>query len=358
MTPHIRDLFDVDRLNKHLADGHVREQTHPHLPLRILNYTERTAYERVWTDVTRRCRGLIVDAAGLVVARPFEKFFNHGEAEAGALDMAAKTIVVDKVDGSLGIIHRAGADWAVATRGSFTSEQAIHGTQVLRTRYAGFRPPDGVTVLCEIVFPGNRIVCDYGDLDDLVLLGAVDIATGTVMGPHEVAGWPGPRAQTFEAPTLADALAIPPRAGAEGLVVRMVDTGAMIKIKQPDYVALHRIVTGLNARVVWEQLGDGKSVAEICEPLPDEFHDWVWQVRNGLMDAASAILTTARHEHEQILASLPDGWARKDYAALARSENRAWLFMLLDGKDPAPKIWRTLCPSGDDRPINITEDAA
>jgi RNA ligase len=139
----------------------------------------------------------------------------------------------------------------------------------------------------------------------------------------------------------------------------MVDTGTMVKIKQDDYVALHKIVTGLNARVVWEQLGEGKTVADICEPLPDELHDWVKTLTEDLTQRMAVTLIEARREHFRIKNSLSDGWTRKDYAAVAsKSPNRAWLFMLLDGKDPSEKIWRTLRPSGDDRPLHVTEDVA
>ncbi|OLT24393.1 hypothetical protein BJF79_13710 [Actinomadura sp. CNU-125] len=341
MTLHITDLLDDDALTHAIDAGHVRAQHHPTLPLTIYNYTERCQYERAWTFVTRTCRGLIVGDDGTVVARPWAKFFNHGEPEAGTLDLDARVEVVDKIDGSLGILYPTGDGFAVATRGSFTSDQAVHATQLLRERYGEFEPPPGVTVLFEVVYPGNRIVVDYGGLDDLVLLGAVDIATGWTYAPFAVPDWPGPCAQTFEADTLADALALPPRPGAEGVVVR-VEGGTMVKLKQAAYVELHRIVTGLNARVVWEALGSGRTVADICEPLPDELHAWVGDVADRLMGELRRIEYSARARHEVILQGLATPVDRKEYAKAAiQSEHRAWLFMLLDGKDPAAKIWRT-----------------
>ena len=51
-----------------------------------------------------------------------------------------------------------------------------------------------------------------------------------------------------------------------------------VKIKYDDYVRLHRIVTGLNARVVWAALTEGKPVEDIVDGLPDEFHPWVRDV--------------------------------------------------------------------------------
>lgn len=359
MRPHLSDLFDPADLAEAIDAGYVRKQAHPTLPLEILNYTERAQFEQAWTPVTLQCRGLITHWLGEIVARPWAKFFNYGDPTCGTLDLNAKAEVTDKIDGSLGILFPSGDGWAIATRGSFTSEQAIHATEILRDRYDGFEPPDGMTALFEIVYPGNRIVCDYGATDDLVLLGAVDIETGEAVGPHWVSGWPGPQAEMFPAGTLAEALALPPRPNAEGIVVRLVDSGVMVKIKQPDYVELHKIVTGLNARVVWEHLGNGGHIAELCEPLPDEFHAWVQQVAGDLTTRAAAILAAARTEHARILAALPADWDRKDYALVAKeSDRKAWLFMLLDGKDPAPKIWRTLRPSGEDRPVHHGEDVA
>lgn len=355
----IRELFDPAHLADVIEAGYVRMQTHPTLPLRILNYTEKAAYEGVWDDVTLTCRGLIVADSGEVVARPWRKFHNYGDQHCGALDLTASAEVTDKHDGSLGILYPTPDGWAVATRGSFTSEQAIHATALLRDRYDDFEPPDGMTVLVEIVYPANRIVLDYDGTDDLFLLGAVDIKTGEAVGPDWVSGWYGAQTDTFSAATLAEALALPPRPNAEGVVVRLVDSGQMVKIKQADYVALHRIVTGLNARIVWQMIGDGKTLADICEPLPDEFHPWVEEIAADLSHEMVQIITGARREHAQIVASLPNGWTRKDYAAIAsKSANRAWLFMLLDDRDPSPKIWRTLQPAGDVRPTNYSEDAA
>jgi RNA ligase len=355
----LADLLDPAGLAEAIEQGFVRQQTHPSLPLVIYNYTERCQYERAWTGLTRQCRGLIVHAVtGEIVARPWAKFFNYGEHPEGAFDLSAPAEVTDKMDGSLGILYRAGDSYAIATRGSFTSEQAQHATELLADLYADFTPPDGMTVLFEIVYPANRIVVDYSGLDDLVLLGAVDIATGEAVGPDWVSGWSGPLTETMSAQTLADALALPPRLGREGIVVRMGD-GTMVKIKQDDYVALHRLVTGLNARVVWERIRDGDTASGICEALPDEFHPWVREVASDLLLAQHEIVTAAAAEHRAISASLPAGWTRKDYALIAaRSGLRPWLFMLLDGKDPSAKIWRTLRPSADRALVAHGEDVA
>ncbi len=358
--PTLADLFDPAELAAALTDGWVRAQTHPTEPLTILNYTERAAYADHWDAITLTCRGLVHHSVtGAVLARPFAKFFNHGQRGAAVLDLAAPVRVSDKLDGSLGILYPLpSGGFAVATRGSFASAQAHHATQCYQRRYAArFTPPAGHTVLFEIVYPQNRIVVDYGGMDDLVLLGAVRIADGAVLAADEVPGWPGPVAGSFAVDSFAQALALPPRRGAEGLVVRCLDTGAMVKLKQADYVALHRIVTGLTERTVWQHLVDGRPLAELIEPLPDEFHGWVHTVADRIRSTVDSAETALRAE----FAALPPAPSRKDFAlAVARHPQRWALFALLDGRDIGPKLLQAARPDGDTTPSGrtFTEDNA
>jgi RNA ligase len=341
----LHDLLDRRSLAAMLDEGYVRQQVHPTEPLAILNYTEKAAYDNVWNAVTLACRGLIWNTAtGEIVARPFRKFFNHGQVGAPDLDLDAEVIVTDKQDGSLGILYPLpSGGHAIATRGSFASEQAIHATQVWNDRYAGrVTAPAGLTLLFEIVYPTNRIVCDYGDLDDLVLLGAVSIATGESCQPDPVlcGGWPGPVTETFAYTTLAEALAAESRPNAEGLVVHFVDADERLKVKYAEYVRLHRLVTGVTARTVWEHMVAGNPLNDLIEPLPDEFHDWVRNVAAGILARVEAEEYRLGEVYREVLARMPAGWSandragRKDFAMVAAAHPDKWaLFNQLDGKD-------------------------
>ena len=309
----LEDLFPLPLLGEMIDQGYVRRQTHPTLRLAILNYTENAAYEGVWNEVTRQCRGLIYETTmdARVVARPFPKFFNYGEPSAPELDLDAPAIVTEKLDGSLGILYPSGRnEWAIATRGSFASEQALHATDLLREHYLkDWRPLDGLTYLFEIIYPENRIVCDYGDRDELVAIDIIETSTGKSL--RHAFTWNGPEVFIHPYATLADALRAEPRPGAEGLVVYLPHTDERVKIKQDDYVALHRILTGTNARHVWEYaavracrdiiespkhwasyLGiDPARAAQLLEVgdgwleaagIPDEFYAWV----RGIIDEA------------------------------------------------------------------------
>jgi RNA ligase len=370
----LADVLDPHALRRALTSGHVRAQAHPELPYTILNYTERAAYDVAWNDVTLSCRGLIYDhSTDVVLARPFRKFFNygqlfsHGQSSGPILDLDSAAVVTDKADGSLGILYPTPDDWAIATRGSFTSDQAVHATEVLRSRYATFEPPPGLTVLVEIVYPGNRIVLNYGDLDDLILLGAVDIATGRSFDPGVLMGWPGPVTEVFSYATLAQALVAPPRPNAEGLVVHLSHSDNRVKFKQEDYVALHRIVTGLNARTVWRHVVSGEPLGELITPLPDEFHPWVRAVTAELTARVERQRAELVRAYDDVLWELSqltktaEDWTRKDFALHVASHPHRWaMFMLLDRRDICPTLWQRAQPEASWTPSGRTysEDTA
>ncbi|GIG89374.1 RNA ligase [Plantactinospora endophytica] len=351
----LADILDPAALAVAIAEGHVRVQRHPHRPLSIYNYTEACTYGGNWTPVTLACRGLVVDdSTGTVLARPYPKFFNHDQPGAPELRLTAPATITDKADGSLGVLYPDGDDLAVATRGSFASDQARHATAVLRTRYPDFTPPPGHTVLVEIVYPANRIVLDYGGLDDLVLLGTVEIATGRSSGPEAVPDWPGPVVERLPYRTLAEAMAAPVRNGREGLVVHWPDTDHRVKIKYPEYVRLHRLTFGLNARLVWEFLVTGQDLAARVAPLPDEFHRWVDSVVAELTATVEGRAAKIEQAYREIVAELPAGWTRRDFAERAsRHPERGYLFLRLDGRDYRPLLWQRVRPSADWTPHQL-----
>jgi len=205
-------------------------------------------------------------------------------------------------------------------------------------------------VLVEIVYPENRIVIDYAGMEDLILLGAVHVPSGRTLPPAQVP-WPGPVVESFDYPSFGAALAAPARPNREGLVVHVAATGERVKLKYEDYLRLHKIVTGLTSRTVWEALVAGQTVARLCEPLPDEFHAWTRGVASRLHDAVEEMLKQVEAVFQEIVAGLPDNYSRKDFALVAaRHELRGHLFARLDGRDLRPAIWQQIRPEAGHRP--------
>lgn len=365
----LKDVVNPGLLNDMIRQGYIREQVHPTEPLLIFNYTEKATFERTWNSATRLCRGLIVqqdvaDGAAWVIARPFPKFFNHNEPDAPKIGAEEPVYVTDKIDGSLGIRYwapRAGR-WKIATRGSFTSEQAEHGTECL-ARLLGQQvfsneSTGEFTELYEIVYPENRIVLDYGDTDTLVYLGAVENRTGQVLPPDSMdivwaRGYPGMGiTEVFEVSTFADALKLPDRKNAEGVVILTADQ-RMVKLKQSDYVAMHKTISNLSAKVIWERASAGETLKDVKYGMPEELHDFIETTYQDLTAQVHITLCETKRIFEIITKTLDEehgmhNWGRKEFAELATASSyRDILFLLLDERDILPVVWKQVKPKGE-----------
>lgn len=363
METHLSALFALDDLAKEIAGGYVSSQTHPTLPLRILNYTPAAQYDRRWNDVTTQCRGLIIDPDDNVVARPFAKFFNYGEIDMLPDLPASDPIVSEKMDGSLGIIYTYRDYTGVATRGSFASEQAFWATDWLHTNMEDFAQPEGVTTLVEIIYPSNRIVVDYHGAEGLWLLGAIDNATGADILVEDITWWSDGRiAPQYGYTSIDKAVRMgtgDQMANDEGVVLtwpRDGDPSLRIKVKHPRYVELHRIVTGLSTRTIHEALSNN-TFDEIIDAAPDEFHPWIRQVAAELRNKYDEIAHRAQLDlySARIFADALSDCDPRDFACaysrkdLAGEINKYALypglcFALEDGRPIDGKIWDMIRP--------------
>lgn len=328
---------NLDELQARVDKKLISKQKHPHADLWIYNYTPIAQFSRAWDEYTLMARGLILDAEGNIVARPFTKFFNYGEYE-GEIPTDEQMIVTEKMDGSLGIMYWLPNDpWPrLATRGSFTSEQALKGTEILLTILRATHPRgwlnNGLTYLFEIIYPQNRIVINYGTQEKLVLL-AVNDAKGRgevdIEDYRENPIFPFEVVSTYPAKAIEE-LTTEHRDNAEGYVLHWPKAGLRLKIKHDEYVRLHRIVTGVSNKSIWEVLRQGESFDEILDNIPDEFYDWVSGVRDKLQAQHDKAIATAAAVYDQV-----DKTDRKAAAqAMAGTDNttRAIVFALLDGK--------------------------
>ena len=314
----------------------------------LFNYTARATYERAWNAVERVCRGLIVHwPSATLAALPFEKFFNLGELPETALSVLppGPIEVTAKLDGSLGILYRADNGARVATRGSFVSAQAQWATAHLRRRYDLRDLPDDLTLLWEIIYPGNRVVLNYGAQADLYLLGARRISDGSDLEHDAVAalaeqyGFPlVPRVPVM---TVADLLPLAEEAtGIEGWVVRW-PSGLRVKIKTMEYLALHRLLSNLTPSTVRDALLAGTWEAYLLA-LPEEFaaeaRALAAIISHRLDVAEERVATTYRS-----LVARGDAHSRKAFAlAVQEDADRPYLFKLLDGKPIRELLLRDL----------------
>jgi len=235
---------DLKKLNGLVEEGWLSRQHPPEAGFFIYNYTPSCQYGKHWTEETMMCR----------------KFFNIEELD----QMPAELFFVqEKLYGSLGILYWVGDEPRIATRGSFASDQAIWATKTLQEALenddlAHLRENKDKTFLFEIIYNANRIVVDYMGEEGLFFLACIDNETGAdVHDSHfnNPKKWPW-AAKWYE--NITDLGVLKGRIGdnEEGFVIRFEPSGLRVKIKGEEYVRLHRLVTGVNSKVIWEHLRD------------------------------------------------------------------------------------------------------
>lgn len=341
-TTILSDILDTDLLQWCIGNRYVNATRHATEPLTIYNYAPSAQYERLWNDVTLQCRGLIVADSGEAVARPFRKFFNIEEHAPEEIPKE-RFDVFEKLDGSLGILYWVKGEPCIATRGSFHGEQAARGQSMIDAMYRDEcrQLPRDLTFLFEIIYPENRIVVDYGEESDLFALASINIATGRddkgycpdifrYVPMHD-------GINTF------DELTGHNEANREGFVLRF-ESGFRVKVKFEEYVRLHRIVTGVSTKTIWECLRDGDDMGSILDRVPDEFYQWARSIEGDLRTAFNAVERAAKQEFR----TLP---TRKETALyFQQCTHPAILFRMLDGRSYDDIIWKTLRP-GFSRPF-------
>lgn len=373
----LNDLFSPDDLRREIDEGYVRERLHPHDPLAILNYTAQAQYSHHWSDVTRQARGLIYNTETLeVVSRPFAKFFNIDQVETPTPPQGAAMIRSEKMDGSLGVLYRQEDDTlAVATRGSFVSDQAVHATHWL-TEHLSAEADRGVvldqlwnptrTFLFEIVYPENRIVVDYGDLDALVLLDVIDNETGrSDLSAFDELDWPLKADKDLIPGGFYDTIFSDIPEGNEGFVLYWPHSGVRAKVKAARYLELHRIVFGLSEKSIWQAIENGQSIEDFKEDVPDEFYEFVDNAYRKMLTEQLRIFGEVTEAWNSIAnqRTFPVILTRKNFAMQATKHKNLskYLFRIFDGADSAEiqkMIWSTIKPSGDTRMTEQSEDVA
>lgn len=352
---YVSDVLDTDLLESHVRNGYVTARSHPHLPLTVFNYTPKAVYEPLWDEVTLRCRGLIADTSGLIVGNCMNKFFNYGEPSAKGIDTTGPVQVTDKLDGSMGNVIFYNGELIVATRGSFESEQAKWAHDYISKNPElcnAFRLicSENVTAVVEIIYPENRIVVDYGDMTAVVLIGAIgnyELTAGKQLWipADNIYSWPGPVVERFEASSFEEALRIPPRLNREGIVIYFEDSGHRLKIKQEDYLIAHRFISNLTPKNIWEQLRSGKTVEDMLEIAPDEFHGMVREISSVILDNKYALL--AKIEREFIILDLLQYETRKELAeAIKDHPLKHFLFLRVDDAEVRllDSVWKAIEP--------------
>lgn len=271
-----------------------------------------------------------------VVAIPFCKFFNIEEHKTKDIPQLPFE-VFEKMDGSLGILYWLNDKPFIATRSSFDSEQALKATEILYRLYSHtFNSLDkNSTYLFEIIYPQNKIVVDYGDIEDIYLLSRICNRTGKDLVISDNIGFP--IVKRYDGINSLELLKEMNTYNKEGFVVRF-SNGFRVKVKFADYVRLHKLTTNVTNVTIWEYLSEEKDFNELMEKVPDEYYDWVKKVQSGLINEFNCILIECKSVFRNFE-------SRKEAAMYFKTQKYPTiLFKMLDNRRVNKEIWNLIRP--------------
>jgi RNA ligase len=340
---------DWDVLNEYIANNLIVANKHRDYDLWILNYSPKVQAKQLWDLYTMSCRGLVIDKEGNILARPFKKFKNFEEYDKSEIPQNEDFDVFEKMDGSLIILfyYKAYKEWIVASRGSFISEQAEEARKMVKkTTLSHLRKT--CTYLFEVIYPENRIVVDYGNRKELVLLTIINTKDGGEPTYDDLYATYSKYFTVVKKLNIDDFSELLQyreldKDNEEGVVVRFFN-GFRMKIKFEEYVRLHAILTNVSNLTVWEHLMNGYDFDELIDRVPDEFYAWLKKTVAVLQGHFNDVKREALEEFVRIyhINEIKD---RKLFADEAKkSENRAILFKIYDKRSYDSIIWKRIRP--------------
>jgi hypothetical protein len=306
--------FDRKRLEYYLqgAESQFCVEKHPDADLYIYGYDSRKQNKIIWDNFNINMRGLIVDAKGNVQAMSFKKFFAFRNyisqkvialSEGNTLRLPQENYTItEKVDGTLGLLYWINDIPYIATQRSFKAVNAQRASQILHHKYSHLfdKLDKNKSYIFEVLFPESRVLINYGNREDLILIGVIDKTTGKEESPlHFDIGFPTVKDYTQELRHIANfdelkRLNIP---NVEGFVITYLESGLKIKLKFPWYEEVHDTMNEiihysikvqqarslfnrlmnidrnlLSNLIIWEYLQHRKSEGEILRKIPYYYH--------------------------------------------------------------------------------------
>lgn len=270
-------------------------------------------------DIVKEARGLILEQdTWRVVAYPFKKFFNFGEAYADEIDWES-AVVETKEDGSLIKVYFYDGEWRVGTNGTIFAENA----ELNAGPYKNFRQLfDAAAEKCgfdfsrlnryytyvfELCSSFNQVVCPQSEMR-LIHIGTRN--NRTFQEVETDIGIPHP--QRYALSSLEDCIAMAKTFDftKEGFVVKDKNYNR-IKVKSEDYVRVHRLANN-------GSMTEERAIELIRANELDEFFTYFPQYREYIDKVKAEISSLSRIVDDAIAAARlikEHSSSRADFAA-------------------------------------------
>ncbi|MCL2682251.1 MAG: T4 RnlA family RNA ligase [Bacteroidales bacterium] len=244
--------FDLKVLEKYVQDKNICCEKHPSEELYLYGYALNS--ETKWDEISVHCRGIILNEFGDVVERPFPKFWTYRQylskntvllSENKVLKIPkCKFRILEKIDGTMVTLYWINDKPYLATQRSFTNIKAVEATKLLYGKYQHLfdKFDKNYTYVFEAIYPETKVLIDYGQRRELVLIGMIDKSTGVQKSLPDV-GFPLCKDYTDEFGHINnfDDLVNLDLPNQEGFVIHFED-GQMMKLKFPWYKEAHKLL--------------------------------------------------------------------------------------------------------------------
>ena len=273
--------------------------------------------------LVQECRGLVLDIEDnfKVVCRGFDKFFNYGEPEAAEIDWSTAK-VQEKVDGSCCMLFHYLGLWCVATLGSPDASGRAGTSPLTFTElffeefFKKFHPdflnyvvPKEATHIFELTSPSTTVIVPHSKTNLTYL--ASRLQTGEYLDNSTLFGVENSVRQ-FPLTSFAEIIkSFDNFSGIEQEGYVVVDSlGRRVKVKHPQYTALHHISNGSSGwrrlQVVLtgempEILATSPEFAGALNPVKEAFERFVkdsetlWESVKSIEDRKSFALKVKDH---------------------------------------------------------------
>ncbi len=338
-------LYNLSQLDDYVDRGLLRRAEDEDLVQ--YNYSEKTNNEGLWDKITMFNRGNIYEKkTGKLIAKAMPKFMNLGQLsieEQEKLVKYPKFTLTEKMDGCLGIIYKYKGKIRCNSRGGFNNYVTNKIKQLLPKYLMLNRLLEHNTLNVEVISPETKIICNYGDTEDLYLITAFSNTTEEYnykeitllsqimrmpivkqyhMSWQSLLSWQSQA--TWEK---------------EGFVVCFPDH-TRVKIKSNDYLRVAKLRAGLTKHRVWKtwkiDLEQNTNVLQdYLNQIPDELrktaNQYIVELRNSLQEQKQKVL-----ELDKSLTNIPTKDLFK-YFKDNPSEYQSCIFNLRSNK-PIDKI--------------------
>lgn len=297
-------------------------------------------------EIVRECRGLIIDNNLNPVCIPFFKFGNYGESYADLIDWETAK-VEEKIDGSLIKVWNYNNKWNVSTNGIIFAENApLRNDEIVKTskfdnflelfnaasessglNMASLNPQ--YTYMFELVSPHNRVVVPYESID------IYHIGTRDNVSLEEIESDIGiKKPKTYDCNRLEDLIEMASylRYCEEGYVVKD-SKYKRIKVKSPAYVAVHRLIGGMNNRRLLDLLRTNE-ISEFLVYFP-EYKSYLDNLSLKINNLASYLTEILKDKIDGV-----DFKTKKDFALIAtKTKYPAFFFNYYEERVKTPTDW-------------------